>query len=332
MGDPLVSLVVPVHDGEAHLPRLFAMLGEQLDQELRRVVEVVLVDDASTDRSPALIARFGGDHAEWVQSINLDQNSGVGVARRTALEVARGTFLMWLDVDDELHEGALARVVEAARASDGETILVFDFRYRLADGSTRPGRGMEAASTDGFAAAAGQLLRREVSPYFWNKVVPRRGLVPEHFATRRNGQDWLSMVSFLSVHPRLERVPYTLVDYVQQQGTLSRKTDLLDYTSIRDGLAGQMRTLLQEHSVWEECRDDFERWYAPRISANSALASARRDHRGPGDSLPAVRANIFGLISLSSLLKAVRRGDRVAAAALLPLWVSPRLFRWIARR
>ena len=88
---------------------------------------------------------------------------------------------------------------------------------------------------------------------------------------------------------------------------------------------------LHEHGLWPACERDFSLWFVPRIGANTALASARRDEPGPDDTLPQVAAQLHRQLSSAQLRKALAFGDRSAAAALWLLRLSSRQFRRVVR-
>jgi glycosyltransferase involved in cell wall biosynthesis len=87
---PLVSVVVPVHNGE----RFLAETIESLLGQDHPAIEIVAVDDGSTDASAAILGRF----AEVV--VITQENQGVAAARNAGLTRARGEFLAFCDQDD----------------------------------------------------------------------------------------------------------------------------------------------------------------------------------------------------------------------------------------
>ena len=100
----LVSCIVPVHDGERYL-------GETLDSiagQTYRPIEVVVVDDGSTDRSAA-IAR---EHPAGVRCVSQAQ-AGHAAARNRGLAEASGRFVAFLDADDLWAPSKLARQIGA---------------------------------------------------------------------------------------------------------------------------------------------------------------------------------------------------------------------------
>jgi glycosyltransferase involved in cell wall biosynthesis len=88
---PLVSVVIPVYNGERYLADAIQSVRDQTYQN----VELVVVDDGSTDGSAAVAKRFG----EAIRYV-LQANGGVCKARNTGIAVARGGYLAFLDQDD----------------------------------------------------------------------------------------------------------------------------------------------------------------------------------------------------------------------------------------
>ena len=91
MEKPLVSVVIPVYNGERYLPETLRSVFEQTYAN----IEVICVDDGSTDRSAAILDSYG-DRIIVVRQ----ENTGVGGARNTGMKTARGDFIALLDQDD----------------------------------------------------------------------------------------------------------------------------------------------------------------------------------------------------------------------------------------
>jgi glycosyltransferase involved in cell wall biosynthesis len=96
-----ISVVIPCHNNGAHVAETLASVRAQTRQPL----EVIVVDDASTDDSAAVVAGF-----EEVRLLGLPRNSGVSLARNTGLFAARGEMVAWLDADDIWEPDHLATV------------------------------------------------------------------------------------------------------------------------------------------------------------------------------------------------------------------------------
>jgi hypothetical protein len=129
----LVSVVMPCHNGEAYVAEAMESALAQTYQPL----ELVVVDDASTDASWAVIEEVAARHPGRVTALRLERNRGGCHARNLGAATARGRFLMFLDSDDGLRPDAIAALVEAVRdRPDG--VAMCDWRHlELEDGEWR---------------------------------------------------------------------------------------------------------------------------------------------------------------------------------------------------
>jgi len=115
-----VSVVVPVYNAEAHLTKCLESLSEQTHQDL----EIILVNDGSTDRSLQLMEKL----AEIDERIRVvtQQNAGVSRARNVGLDAATGDYVSFVDADDWLEPEAYADVVTAFANEDTDFV---SFQY-----------------------------------------------------------------------------------------------------------------------------------------------------------------------------------------------------------
>jgi glycosyltransferase involved in cell wall biosynthesis len=102
---PGVSVVIPTYD-RAHF------VGEALDSVLAQdwpLLEVVVVDNGSTDGTPALLMRYSERDGADVQVIRLDPNAGPSTARNVGIDSARYDLIALLDSDNRWVPGKLRR-------------------------------------------------------------------------------------------------------------------------------------------------------------------------------------------------------------------------------
>ena len=128
MADDLVSVVIPVYNGE----RFLAEAIESVQGQTWRPVEVIVVDDGSTDRSGEVARRFAS-----VRCLRQD-NAGQAVARNHGAAVATGQFLAFLDADDLWLADKLERQMAALRASP-DLVAVFGWAEEFVDAGSGPG-------------------------------------------------------------------------------------------------------------------------------------------------------------------------------------------------
>jgi glycosyltransferase involved in cell wall biosynthesis len=98
LNKPLVSVIVPVYNGESFL----AEAVDSIQQQSYQPLEIIIVDDGSTDSTKQLATAFG----ESVRYV-YQTNSGPAAARNTGIGLARGVFIAFLDSDDLWSEDKL---------------------------------------------------------------------------------------------------------------------------------------------------------------------------------------------------------------------------------
>lgn len=130
---PLISIVMPVYQVREYL-------GDCLDTVPAAgagpPIEVVAVDDASTDGSAALLAeRASADPRLTV--IRTERKLGPGQARNVGLAKAAGSYVWFVDPDDLIAPGALAAIA-ARLAQDRPDVLLIGYELFHPDGRTEP--------------------------------------------------------------------------------------------------------------------------------------------------------------------------------------------------
>lgn len=116
---PAVSVVVIVYNDAARLPTAVrSVLGQTLHD-----VEVVVVDDRSTDGSYEVARGLAAAHPDRVRAYRLPENSGgCGAPRNRGITEARGDYVLFLDSDDVLERNACRNMLEAAEATGADLV------------------------------------------------------------------------------------------------------------------------------------------------------------------------------------------------------------------
>lgn len=119
---PLVSVIIPVYNAETSLRGTLDSLHAQTYAN----IEVIFINDCSTDRSELLLKdfklRYEGEKFPRIELVTHGRNSGVAAARNTGLGKARGDYLYFVDADDRLVPEAIKNMVDVALTSGAEIV------------------------------------------------------------------------------------------------------------------------------------------------------------------------------------------------------------------
>lgn len=105
---PLVSTIIPVYNR----PQLLQEAVESVLQQTYRPIEIIIINDGSTDDTAQVIAQLQDTHPQLIRSAE-QQNTGPGAARELGRNRARGDFIQYLDSDDLLLPNKFALQVAA---------------------------------------------------------------------------------------------------------------------------------------------------------------------------------------------------------------------------
>lgn len=123
MSNPIVSVIVPVHNAEKYLEQcLESILGQTLGD-----IEVICVNDRSTDGSAVILDSF----AEKDPRLSVLQSPGLGAggARNIGLRAAKGKYLSFLDADDFFEPDMLEATVEQAERDNSDIVVYGSWVY-----------------------------------------------------------------------------------------------------------------------------------------------------------------------------------------------------------
>lgn len=236
---PLVSVLIPVYNVEAFIGKC---LRSVLRQDYSNM-EIILVNDCSTDRSIALaeevIAKENSQQYK-VQIVHHERNRGLAAARATSLSLATGEYLLFLDSDDYWdNDSVVSQWIATALQTDSPIVIsdyVVDYpkqKIRQSVLEIKTGREYIQAILSGRQPA-----------FLWNKLIRRKeweewnGGFVEGLALL---EDYRSVIPFLYHVERIGHLHIPTVHYVQQnlnslihQINMKQKRDLeavLEYLS-----------------------------------------------------------------------------------------------------
>jgi glycosyltransferase involved in cell wall biosynthesis len=234
MKPSLVTVVLPVYDRGAMLADAVSCLEAQT----YRPLEIIVVDDGSTDETPDVCDRLSRDMPELVKTLRRP-NGGPGAAREAGRVVARGEFIQYLDSDDWIHPRKLEIQVEALRREPGADIAycrTLEIRAGESRSGVVRGRTGEALSS--------------IFPYFlsgrlWHTITPlyRRGFCDRlgPWSSLRQEEDLEYDARAGSLGARLAYCPETLAEHRHHEGVRAGGDSLKD--------PGRMKARVESHRL-----------------------------------------------------------------------------------
>lgn len=204
----LISVIVPIYNVEGYLPRCL----ETIAQQSYRYLEMILIDDGSTDNSGVICDQYAAKD-ERVTVIH-QQNLGLWAARNAGQRIAKGAYLMFVDGDDYLHLDTLKIVVESIDTNNLPDVVLIDFirtsilheeakqidHYRISELS-------QDQLIHSFFTYNG---RDGVSPNVWNKLYKRTLICDIYAKDYPRAQDmdfnirvFLKCTSAIRIHEKL---------------------------------------------------------------------------------------------------------------------------------
>lgn len=218
--NPLVSVVIPVYNGEKYIEECF----HSVYQQSYRPMEVIVIDDGSTDNSLNLIKQIPGE-----KKVISQQNTDVSQARNTGIQTASGEFIAFIDQDDIWEKEKLEKQVRVF-GENLSTDLVFTDSLKFNDkGEKRQPRDKhKIASQLNDRNLFSTLMRKNVlmpsAVMVKKESIEKAGLFDPSFKTCGDYEMWLRM-SALGM--KFLYLPEPLVLYRQHAENTYKKSEIM---------------------------------------------------------------------------------------------------------
>ena len=236
-----ISVLVAVYNTEKYLRQcLDSLLGQTLDD-----IEIICVDDASTDSSPDILREYiAADNR--IKLITLKENRGQAHARNQALKISTGECIAFLDSDDYLASDALEQIVGTFDRHPTTDAVLFKVINIFPDANETPYPMPEFEQMNGYDAFVDSLTWKIHGVYAVRRSIHLK--FPYDETARAFSDDNTTRLHYLnSRHVRLSRGRYY---YRQHPQSVTHSISLrrFDYLLANESMK---RQLLQLHSSGE---------------------------------------------------------------------------------
>lgn len=231
MTRPELSIIIPAYNCQDNITRMINSIRDQdyFDYEL------IIVNDHSTDGTVEVIDKLSQSDKRII-IINQPNNGGASVARNTGISRAKGKYLMFLDADDTLKKGALAKFVSTIKnnqtqlAVSGFTIINLKDRKKLSEVDVCNASPPDRQADEPWKIYILRLLGIDGRLYqVWNKIYLTSIIKKHHLAFQSGvnfGEDLLFNLDYLSLIDSISFIPASLYNYYQSldSGTFSKSS------------------------------------------------------------------------------------------------------------
>lgn len=302
---PYFSVILPVYNVKDYLQRCVRSVQSQEFPDC----EMILVDDGSTDGSGELCDCIAGEY-DNVTVIH-KENGGLASARNAGMEIARGTYIWFVDSDDWIEPGSLKRLWEVS-APETPDIVKFNY-YRVEkersaiDSNASPGVYETAGELlDLIFFSAGKYMLSACTHIYRTAFLRQYGVT---FLSERlvGSEDYLFNVDALLCAKQVVVIPDRFYNYEQRLGSLTQKyrKNLIDsYTR----LYYELRDSLARHGLLEAYERKLCRMYVRHLLHSCGIPNEYI--ASPEHSLREGRKNVRKILRSSECRYAVACCDR----------------------
>lgn len=262
---PLVSVVIPVYNAAALLPRCIESVRAQSYTNL----QMILINDGSTDSSGEMCRMYA--RVDGRITVIEKENAGVSAARNDGLDAARGEYLQFVDSDDYLPVHATQTLVERAVQTGCDLAIAPYFRV-----TEEKGPGGARFSLHGFLPEgpvmdktqfALQLMDEPASYYYgvlWNKLY-RMDLVRENglrfSAELAWSEDFLFNLEYIRYARTFAASDRPVYFYVKNEGSITHtKMDLMSIVKTKAVLFTYYKELYEKLGLYDGARGQVLRY------------------------------------------------------------------------
>lgn len=254
-----VSVVIPVYNIAPHLRQcLDSVLGQTLKE-----IEVICVDDGSTDDSPAILRDYAAKDGRL--RVITQTNAGPGVARNAGMEQASGEYLIFLDSDDWFEPNFLENMLYTAERYKADVTICKTVEFDTATEEELPSDWMlktRYVPGESFVPAqAAEHLFQFTYGWPWDKLyrmdfVRLHGL---HYPALRNSEDLVFVFPSLALAQKI-----AILDHVHVHHRVRRMTSVSNSRHLDPEMPYEALSLfrdgLKENNLYALYEQSFLNW------------------------------------------------------------------------
>jgi glycosyltransferase involved in cell wall biosynthesis len=221
-----ISVIVPIYNAEKYLHRCLSSIVMQTFPDF----ELILVDDASTDNSPAICDGYAQNDSRIIV-IHNKENQGCPQSRKIGLNKARGDFVLYVDSDDWIENTMLEKLYNRTQIDNLDFVFCDYFDDNTPMQTTLLKETTFTSSDRDFLL--NQLLDMKFTHNVWNKLIKREIYEKIEFPTVSWAEDKAITVQTVYYAQKIGHLEEPLYYYCIHKGSMAHNKDL-EYKKINE--------------------------------------------------------------------------------------------------
>ncbi len=213
-----LSIIIPVYNTQAYLEKCLDSVVVAVSG-IERQVEVLIVNDGSTDNSLDIIKKYCEQYGEWMRYSD-KKNGGLSDVKNYGLQRVSGEYVIFLDSDDYVDPSMYKKMLEKAEEKNAD-VVVCDIK--LVYDNDQPEQiwsCIVASREDVFS----QVIDMSMMPASWNKIVKRELYDGLTFPVGLNNEDVAVTPIVLARANKIAAVNDVYYNYYQRSGSIQNSS------------------------------------------------------------------------------------------------------------
>ena len=253
---PKVSIIVPVYNVENYIEKCLETLVNQTLKD----IEILVVNDGSTDKSIDIINKYKEKYPEKIIYLE-KENGGLSDARNFAIPYAKGEYIAFLDSDDYVETNIYEKMYELAKRENSDMVEC-DFYWKYPD---------KKKEDIGEIYSNKKEMIEKVRVVAWNKLIKREILEKTKILFPK-GYRYEDVEFTYKLIPYLEKVSFLKmagIYYIQRENSISNSQNMKN-KEIFDVLENVLK-FYKEKGLYEKYKEELEYIYVRYAFCSSFL-------------------------------------------------------------
>ena len=238
---PLVSILVPVYNVEKYIEKCLKSLLQQTYPD----IEIILIDDGSTDSSRDICNRYQALYPNI--HVYSYENKGISTTRNRALDHMHGDYIMFVDSDDYLAKNAIEKMMKRMKETNSDIVMCgFVMDYFKVIPFFRP--VARKRTFEPVEAIHHMILNKGLNNYPWAKLFAASTFKNVRFPENTYGfEDTRTIFKAIIQSHKIATIPNRYYHYVQRRGSITNRMSLKTVLDMKQAYIYQQEYLKKRY-------------------------------------------------------------------------------------